>query len=178
MPQKKNPDSAELIRGKTGRIFGQLSSMLTTMKGLPLAYFKDMQEDKESVFDAYDTLLLNIQLATELVDGIKPNKSKMLAAAKLGFTTATDFADYLVKKGMSFRDAHKKSATLVNIAEKNNQTLDELDFSIIKKVEKSVEKDVLKMFDLKNSVNSKKSYGGTSPFNVNKMIKKYQKEFK
>ena len=178
MPQKKNPDSAELIRGKTGRIFGQLTSMLTTMKGLPLAYFKDMQEDKESVFDSYDSLLLNIQLATELVDGMKPNKTKMLAAAKLGFTTATDFADYLVKKGMSFRDAHKKSATLVNIAEKNNQTLDELDFSTIKKVEKSVEKDVLKMFDLKNSVNSKKSYGGTSPFNVNKMIKKYQKEFK
>ena len=178
MPQKKNPDSAELIRGKTGRIFGQLSSMLTTMKGLPLAYFKDMQEDKESVFDSYDTLLLNIQLAAELVEGMKPNKAKMLAAAKLGFTTATDFADYLVKKGMSFRDAHKKSATLVNIAEKNNQTLDELDFLTIKKVEKSVEKDVLKMFDLKNSVNSKKSYGGTSPFNVNKMIKKYQKEFK
>ena len=178
MPQKKNPDSAELIRGKTGRIFGQLSSMLTTMKGLPLAYFKDMQEDKESVFNSYDTLLLNIQLAAELVEGMKPNKAKMLAAAKLGFTTATDFADYLVKKGMSFRDAHKKSATLVNIAEKNNQTLDELDFLTIKKVEKSVEKDVLKMFDLKNSVNSKKSYGGTSPFNVNKMIKKYQKEFK
>jgi argininosuccinate lyase len=178
MPQKKNPDSAELIRGKTGRIFGQLTSMLTTMKGLPLAYFKDMQEDKESVFDSYDTLLLNIQLATELVGGMKPNKIKMLAAAKLGFTTATDFADYLVKKGMSFREAHKKSATLVNIAEKNNQTLDELDFLTIKKVEKSVEKDVLKMFDLKNSVNSKKSYGGTSPFNVNKMIKKYQKEFK
>ena len=178
MPQKKNPDSAELIRGKTGRIFGQLSSMLTTMKGLPLAYFKDMQEDKESVFDSYDTLLLNIQLAAELVEGMKPNKAKMLAAAKLGFTTATDFADYLVKKGMSFRDAHKKSATLVNIAEKNNQTLDELDFLTIKKVEKSVEKDVLKIFDLKNSVNSKKSYGGTSPFNVNKMINKYQKEFK
>ncbi|MEY4147571.1 MAG: hypothetical protein RL652_1, partial [Pseudomonadota bacterium] len=178
MPQKKNPDSAELIRGKTGRIFGQLSSMLTTMKGLPLAYFKDMQEDKESVFDAYDSLLLNIQLATELVNGMKPNKTKMLAAAKLGFTTATDFADYLVKKGMSFRDAHKKSATLVNIAEKNNLTLDELDFLTIKKVEKSVEKDVLKIFDLKNSVNSKKSYGGTSPFNVNKMINKYQKELK
>ncbi|NCU61866.1 MAG: argininosuccinate lyase [Candidatus Fonsibacter ubiquis] len=172
------PDSAELIRGKTGRIFGQLSSMLTTMKGLPLAYFKDMQEDKESVFDAYDSLLLNIQLATELVNGMKPNKTKMLAAAKLGFTTATDFADYLVKKGMSFRDAHKKSATLVNIAEKNNLTLDELDFLTIKKVEKSVEKDVLKIFDLKNSVNSKKSYGGTSPFNVNKMINKYQKELK
>jgi argininosuccinate lyase len=106
MPQKKNPDSAELIRGKTGRIFGQLSSMLTTMKGLPLAYFKDMQEDKESVFDSYDSLYyLNIQLATELVNGMKPDKAKMLAAAKLGFTTATDFADYLVKKGMSFRDA-------------------------------------------------------------------------
>jgi len=173
-----NSDLVNLITGKTGRIFGQLSSMLTTMKGLPLAYFKDMQEDKESVFDSYDTLLLNIQLAAELVEGMKPNKAKMLAAAKLGFTTATDFADYLVKKGMSFRDAHKKSATLVNIAEKNNQTLDELDFLTIKKVEKSVERDVLKMFDLKNSVNSKKSYGGTSPFNVNKMIKKYQKEFK
>jgi argininosuccinate lyase len=178
MPQKKNPDSAELIRGKTGQVFGNLVSMLTTMKGLPLAYFKDMQEDKASVFETYDTVLLNIQLATELVNGINPNKDKMFKAAKLGFTTATDFADYLVKRGFSFRDAHKKSAELVNLAEKNNQTLDELNLSTIKNIEKSVDKDVLNIFNISNSVQSKKSYGGTSAFNVIKMINKYQKEFK
>lgn len=178
MPQKKNPDSAELIRGKTGKIFGQLFNLLTTLKGLPLAYFKDLQEDKESVFSTFDNLNLNLQLAKELIDGITPNKEKMFEAASMGFTTATDFADYLVKKGLPFREAHKKSAKLVNYAEKNNLNLENVDLDVIKKIDKSIDQSVLKVFDITHSVNQKKSYGGTSSANVMKTIKKYKKLFK
>ena len=105
MPQKKNPDAAELIRAKVGRITGSFNSLLITMKGLPLTFSKDMQEDKEQVFDASDSLMLALAAMTE---GIKPNKEKLFNAALEGFTTATDFADYLVKKGISFRDAYKE----------------------------------------------------------------------
>ena len=122
MPQKKNPDSAELIRGKTGSVYGNLNSLLITMKGLPLSYFKDMQEDKKPAFETYDVLKLNLKIAKELIENILPNKSIMKKFTNDGFTTATDFADYLVKKGLNFRDAHKKSAKLVNIAEKKNMT--------------------------------------------------------
>ena len=120
MPQKKNPDGAELIRGKVGSVYGNLNSLLTTMKGLPLSYFKDMQEDKKPVFETNDVLILNIKIAKELIENISPNVSNMKKFTNDGFTTATDFADYLVKKGLSFRDAHKKSAKLVNMAEKKN----------------------------------------------------------
>ncbi len=178
MPQKKNPDSAELIRGKTGGIYGNLNSLLITMKGLPLSYFKDMQEDKAAVFSAYDNLKLNLLLATELIKGIKPNKKKLYEAALKGFTTATDFADYLVKKGISFREAYKKSAQLVNIAEKSNKRLDQLDFTIIKKIDPVIEKDVMNVFDIKNSIEKKISFGGTGRKNVINMIKKIKKEFK
>ena len=178
MPQKKNPDSAELIRGKTGSIYGNLNSLLITMKGLPLSYFKDMQEDKAAVFSAYDNLKLNLLLATELIKGIKPNKKKLYEAALKGFTTATDFADYLVKKGISFREAYKKSAQLVNIAEKNNKRLDQLDFTIIKKIDPVIEKDVMNVFDIRNSIEKKISFGGTGRKNVINMIKKIKKEFK
>ncbi len=178
MPQKKNPDSAELIRGKTGGIYGNLNSLLITMKGLPLSYFKDMQEDKAAVFSAYDNLKLNLLLATELIKGIKPNKKKLYEAALKGFTTATDFADYLVKKGISFREAYKKSAQLVNIAEKSNKRLDQLDFTIIKKIDPVIEKDVMNVFDIRNSIEKKISFGGTGRKNVINMIKKIKKEFK
>ena len=107
---------------KTGAIYGNLNSLLITMKGLPLSYFKDMQEDKKPVFETYDVLKLNLKIAKELIENISPNKSNMKNFANDGFTTATDFADYLVKKGLSFRDAHKKSAKLVNIAERKNDT--------------------------------------------------------
>lgn len=178
MPQKKNPDSAELIRGKTGSIYGNLNSLLITMKGLPLSYFKDMQEDKAAVFSAYDNLKLNLLLATELIKGIKPNKKKLYEAALKGFTTATDFADYLVKKGISFREAYKKSAELVNIAEKSNKRLDQLDFTIVKKIDPIIEKDVMNVFDIRNSIEKKISFGGTGRKNVINMIKKIKKEFK
>ena len=178
MPQKKNPDGAELIRGKTGTIYGNLNSLLITMKGLPLSYFKDMQEDKKPVFETYDILKLNLKIAKELIENITPNKSYMKDLANDGFTTATDFADYLVKKGLSFRDAHKKSAKLVNVAEKRNMTLDQLSFKVIKKIDPLIQKDVLKILKIENSINSKKSYGGTSLQNVVKMLKKLKKEFK
>ena len=178
MPQKKNPDSAELIRGKTGSIYGNLNSLLVTMKGLPLYYFKDMQEDKAAVFNTYDNLKLNLQLAAELIRGIKPNKDRLYNAALSGYTTATDFADYLVKKGISFREAYKKSAELVNIAEKNKKRLDQLYFKVVQKIDKNIEKDVMKVFDVKNSIEKKISFGGTGKKNVKNMIKKIKKEFK
>jgi len=178
MPQKKNPDAAELLRGKTGSVYGNLNNLLVTMKGLPLAYFKDMQEDKKTTFETYEILSLNLKIAKELTESIIPNKKIMRKFSNDGYTTATDFADYLVKKGMSFRDAHKKSAILVNQAEKLGKNLDELSFLDIKKIDKLVEKDVLQILKIENSVNSKKSYGGTSKQNVVKMINKLKKEFK
>lgn len=178
MPQKKNPDSAELIRGKTGSIYGYLNSLLITMKGLPLSYFKDMQEDKKPVFETYEVLKINLKVAKELIENISPNKNNMKKFTNDGFTTATDFADYLVKKGLSFREAHKKSAKLVNIAEKKNMQLNQLSFQDIKKIDTLIQKDVLKILKTENSVYSKKSYGGTSLQNVIKMLKKLKKEFK
>ena len=178
MPQKKNPDGAELIRGKVGSVYGNLNSLLTTMKGLPLSYFKDMQEDKRPVFETNDVLILNLKIAKELIENISPNVSNMKKFTNDGFTTATDFADYLVKKGLSFRDAHKKSAKLVNMAEKKNMALDKLNFKDIKKIDPLIQKDVLKILKIENSISSKKSYGGTSLQNVIKMLKKLKKEFK
>ena len=178
MPQKKNPDGAELLRGKSGAIYGNLNSLLVTMKGLPLSYFKDMQEDKKPVFETFKILNLNLKIAKELVESISPNKAIMKKFANYGYTTATDFADYLVKKGLSFREAHKKSAKLVNVAEKKNLSLNELSFSEIKKIDKLIKLDVIKALKIENSVNSKTSYGGTSIKNVVKMLKKLKKEFK
>ncbi|RZO92546.1 MAG: argininosuccinate lyase [alpha proteobacterium HIMB114] len=178
MPQKKNPDGAELLRGKSGAIYGNLNSLLVTMKGLPLSYFKDMQEDKKPVFETFKILNLNLKIAKELVESTSPNKAIMKKFANYGYTTATDFADYLVKKGLSFREAHKKSAKLVNIAEKKNLSLNELSFSEIKKIDKLIKPDVIKALKIENSVNSKTSYGGTSIKNVVKMLKKLKKEFK
>ena len=179
MPQKKNPDPAELIRGRTGKNFGHLQSMLTTMKGLPLSYSKDMQEDKKLVFDSYDILTESILIANELIKNITPNKQKMFASSSEGYTTATDFADYLVQNNnMSFREAYKVSAKLVNYAEKKKKKLSELNLSEIKKIKNDLDKNVMKVFDVTNSINSKSSYGGTSMKNIEKMISKLKKELK
>jgi len=179
MPQKKNPDPAELIRGKVGINYGKLNAMLTIMKGLPMSYFKDMQDDKELVFDGHDTLKNTLTLSAELINSVKPNKGIMLLMANKGYTTATDFADYLVKvKKLSFREAYAVSSKLVNFAEKNKKLLSDLTLEEIKKVYKDLDKSVLKVFDVKNSMNLKKSYGGTSEGNVKSMIKKYKKETK
>ncbi len=179
MPQKKNPDPAELIRGRAGKNFGSLQAMLTTMKGLPLSYYKDMQEDKELVFNSYDTLLGSIIITNEIIRTLKPNKERMLSLSDEGYTTATDFADYLVKNNnLSFREAYKISAKLVNYAEKKKKKLSQLDFKEVKKVKNDLDKNVMKVFDVRHSVNSKSSYGGTATKNIKKMILKLKKEFK
>ena len=179
MPQKKNPDPAELIRGRAGKNFGSLQAMLTTMKGLPLSYYKDMQEDKALVFNSYDTLLESIIITNELIKSLKPNKERMLALSNEGYTTATDFADYLVQNNnLSFREAYKVSAKLVNYAEKNKKKLNELNFNEVKKINNDLNKNVMDVFNVRNSVNLKTSYGGTSTKNIKKMISKLKKEFK
>ena len=179
MPQKKNPDPAELIRGRAGKNFGLLQAMLTTMKGLPLSYYKDMQEDKTLVFNSYDTLLESIIITNELIKNLKPNKERMLSLSNDGYTTATDFADYLVQNNnLSFREAYKISAKLVNYAEKNKKKLNQLDFDEVKKMKNDLDKNVMKVFNVRNSVNLKTSYGGTSTKNIKKMISKLKKEFK
>ena len=177
MPQKKNPDPAELIRGRTGINYGKLNSMLTIMKGLPISYFKDLQDDKSLVFDGFDTLKDTLSLSSELIKNLKPNKKRMLNMANSGFTTATDFADYLVKqKKIPFRESYNISSKLVNYAEKKDKNLSELSFDEVKKFYKNLDKKILQIFEVKNSMNSKKSYGGPSSKNVRNMIKRYKKD--
>ena len=175
MPQKKNPDLLEYLRGKSGISFGNLFSMLTILKGLPLSYFKDLQDDKEIVFKSNDTLINCLKIFNEILKNISPNKKKMFELADSGFITATDLADYLVKNySMSFRKAYQKTAEIVNFAEKNKKKLSELKIGELKKIEPKLSNDILKVFDLKKSVDSKKSYGGTSFENIKKMIVKYK----
>ena len=177
MPQKKNPDLLEYLRGKTGTTFGNLFSMLTILKGLPLSYFKDMQDDKEIVFRSYDTLVNCLKILNEILKNIYPNKKKMFELADSGFITATDLADYLVKNhSMSFRKAYQKTAEIVNYAEKKRKNLRDLKMEELKKIEPKLTNEVLKVFDLKHSINSKKSYGGTSFENIKRMILKYKKD--
>ena len=177
MPQKKNPDLLEYLRGKSGSSYGNLFSMLTILKGLPLSYFKDLQDDKEIVFKSNDTLINCLKIFDEILKNTSPNKKKMLVLANSGYITATDLADYLVKNhSMSFRKAYQKTAAVVNYAEKKRKRLDELSLEELKKIEPKLNSDVLKVFDLKNSVNSKKSYGGTAFGNIKKMIMKYKKQ--
>ena len=177
MPQKKNPDLLEYLRGKSGSSYGNLFSMLTILKGLPLSYFKDLQDDKEIVFKSNDTLINCLKIFHEILKNTSPNKKKMLVLANSGYITATDLADYLVKNhSMSFRKAYQKTAAVVNYAEKKRKKLDELSLEELKKIEPKLNSDVLKVFDLKNSVNSKKSYGGTAFGNIKKMIMKYKKQ--
>jgi len=179
MPQKKNPDPAELIRGRAGKNFGSLQAMLTMMKGLPLSYYKDMQEDKAIVFSSYDTLLESIIITNELIKSLKANKERMLNLANEGYTTATDFADYLVQNNnLPFRSAYKISAKLVNFAEKKNVKLNQLSFDEVKKMKNDLNKNVMKVFNVTNAVNLKTSYGGTSTKNIKKMISKLKKELK
>ncbi len=176
MPQKKNPDLLEYLRGKTGLAYGNLFSMLTILKGLPLSYFKDLQDDKEIVFKANDTLINCLKILNETLINLIPNKKKMFELANIGYLTATDLADYLVKNhSKSFREAYQITARLVNFAEKNKKKLEDLSIQDLKKIEPKLTKDVLKVFDLKNSINSKKSYGGTAFYNIKKMILKYKK---
>ncbi len=177
MPQKKNPDLLEYLRGKTGSSYGNLFSMLTILKGLPISYFKDLQDDKQLIFNTFDILMNCIKILDEVLNSLSPNKKKMLELAQSGYITATDLADYFVKNhSMSFRKAYQITASIVNIAEKKKKKLEELDIIELKKVEPRLTEEVMKVFNLKNSLNSKKSYGGTSFYNIKKMILKYKKQ--
>ena len=177
MPQKKNPDLLEYLRGKVGSSYGNLFSMLTILKGLPLSYFKDLQDDKEIVFKSNDTLVNCLKIFDEILKNSSANKKRMCELANSGYITATDLADYLVKNhSMSFRKAYQKTAAVVNLAEKKKKKLNELSLEELKKIEPKLNDDVLKVFDLRNSINSKKSYGGTSFDNIKKMIMKYKKQ--
>jgi argininosuccinate lyase len=177
MPQKKNPDLLEYLRGKTGGSYGNLFSMLTILKGLPLSYFKDLQDDKAIVFSSNDNLINCLKILNEILKNCSPNKKKMFELANSGYITATDLADYLViNHSMSFRKAYQKTASIVNFAEKTKKRLNELTLEELRKIEPKLKEDVLKVFDLQNSINSKKSYGGTSFDNIKKMIIKYKKQ--
>jgi len=179
MPQKKNPDLLEYLRGKTGTTYGNLFSMLTILKGLPISYFKDLQDDKEILFKSNETLSNCIVILDEVLKNLKPNKKKMLTLANTGYITATDLADYLVKNhSMSFRKAYQTTSSIVNFAEKKRKRLDELSIEEIRIFEPKLTAKVLSIFSAENSVNSKKSYGGTSFENIKKMIMKYKKSIK
>lgn len=174
MPQKRNPDAAELVRAKPGRIIGALLSLLTVMKGLPLTYSKDMQEDKEPAFDAFDNMSLAIAATTGMVKDMVPNKDEMRKAAASGFSTATDLADWLVRTlKMPFRDAHHVTGSLVALAESQGCDLPELPLSAMQSVEKRITKDVYKVLTVESSVASRTSFGGTSPKNVAREAKRW-----
>ena len=176
MPQKKNPDLLEYLRGKTGQSYGDLFSMLTILKGLPMSYFKDLQDDKKLVFSSYDNIVNSLKILNEVMTNLSPNKKNMLKLAEKGYILATDLADYLTKNhSISFREAYDLTATIVNYAEKNQKNLNELTLDELKKFDSNFNKEVLKIFNLKNSINSKKSFGGTAFSNIKKMIVKYKK---
>ncbi len=181
MPQKKNPDAAELIRAKSGRIFGSLFTLLTVLKGLTLTYSKDMQEDKEPVFDAVENIKLCLLAMSGMISDMKINKDKMLKMAGSGYSTATDLADWLVQNlKMPFRDAHHVTGTIVKIAENKGIELHELKLSEMQKVEKKITKEIFKVLSVENSVASRTSFGGTSQVRVKEQItaaKKFLKSY-
>ena len=170
MPQKKNSDMAELVRGKTGRVFGDLTAMLTVLKGLPLAYNKDMQEDKETVFDALDTVVKCLNVFAPMVKALKANRENMKRAASKGFINATDLADYLTKKGVPFRTAYKICGTIVSCCVDRGITLEDMPLSEYKKFSDLFEEDLYTAIDLKNCVNKRVSFGGTSVSSVEEQI--------
>ncbi len=178
MPQKRNPDAAELVRAKTGRIYGGLLGLLTAMKGLPLAYSKDMQEDKEPVFATTDALLLSLAAMTGMAGDMKADTQAMRKAAEEGYSTATDLADWLVRKiDMPFRRAHGVAGKIVCMAEKKGLRLDKLSLRDMQTIEPKITKDVFSVLTVENSVRSRTSFGGTAPDNVKKAIQAARKEW-
>jgi argininosuccinate lyase len=181
MPQKRNPDAAELVRAKTGRIIGALEALLIVMKGLPLAYQKDMQEDKEGAMDAFSALLLSIAAMTGMVRDMTPDVARMRQAAGAGYSTATDLADWLVRThNMPFREAHHVTGRVVAKAAAENVSLDRLPLAAMQAIEKRITNDVFTVLGAEDSVNSRASYGGTAPKNVrrqaNRWLKALEKE--
>lgn len=178
MPQKRNPDTAEVIRGKTGRVFGDLIAMLTIMKSLPIAYNRDLQEDKPPVFDATDTIKSCLEVMTAIISSLQFKKEKTLKSTEKGFLQATEIADYLAKKNIPFRTAHGIVQQIVRYCIDNNKTLDELSIKEYKKFSKEIENDLYKFIDIKNIVNAKTSYGGTSKKSILKQIEEIKKFIK
>ena len=176
MPQKRNPDAAELVRGKSGRVVGALVGLLTVMKGLPLAYSKDMQEDKEGLFDALDTLDLCIAATAGMVTDMTPDVAAMRRAAGAGYATATDLADWLVRAlGMPFREAHHVTGRVVAAAAERKVALEKLPLSIMQEIEPRITDEVFGVLGVKNSVRSRTSYGGTAPANVRRQAARWRR---
>ena len=178
MPQKKNPDVPELVRGKSGRVFGHLAGLLALMKGQPLAYNKDNQEDKEALFDTADTVKDSLAAFAGLVAGLKPQAKAMRAAALEGHSTATDLADYLVRKGVAFRDAHEAVARAVREAERRGCDLAALPLATLRRFCAAIGKDVHRVLTLEGSVASRNHPGGTSPAQVRAAIRSARKRLK
>jgi argininosuccinate lyase len=174
MPQKKNPDVAELLRAKSGRVNGNLISLLTVMKGLPLAYNKDMQEDKEGVFDSVETAEISLEILTESLKTLKINSEKMEKATEVGHLTATDLADYLVKQGVPFREAHFITGEAVAKAETLGVDLSKIEFSELQKIDSRIEEDVIPTLSLRNSMNSRNSFGGTASKETKRQISDFR----
>ena len=178
MPQKKNPDVPELVRGKTGRVTGNLISLLTIMKGQPLAYNKDNQEDKEPLFDSVETIYSCLRVFADMVPTIKTNKENMYQSALKGYTTATDLADYLVKKGLAFRDAHDVVGKAVSYGIKDGKDLSEFSIGELKKFNSLIEEDIFDVISLEGSINSRNHLGGTAPNQISIAIKTGRKSIK
>jgi argininosuccinate lyase len=175
MPQKKNPDAAELIRAKVGRIYGANTGLMMVMKGLPLTYSKDMQEDKEQVFDAADSWMLAMAAMEGMVKDMTANRDELAVAAASGFSTATDLADWLVRVlGMPFRDAHHITGTLVAMAESKNCDLPDLTLADMQLVHAQITVEVFDVLGVQNSVNSRMSYGGTAPAQVRAQVQRWK----
>ena len=178
MPQKKNPDVAELIRGKTGRVYGDLTALLTTMKAQPLAYNRDNQEDKAALFDAVDTVGASLEAFTRLIPAVAVHGEIMQQAAARGYTTATDLADYLVRKGAAFRDAHAIVGKTVQHAVRQGKDLAELSLEELKRFSKLIEKDVFACLELQGSVKARDHIGGTAPKRVRQAVSRARKQLK
>jgi len=175
MPQKKNPDIAELIRGKTARVYGDLVTLMTLLKGLPMTYNRDLQEDKEPLFDAVDTVKACLSMFTEMIKNTTFNVQKMYSAAGEGFSTATDVAEYLVKKGIPFRKAHEITGKIVAYGLKNKKNLENLTVKEYQKFNKCFNEDIKNIIKLEKAVNSRQHTGGTATKTVLQRIKEHEK---
>jgi argininosuccinate lyase len=175
MPQKRNPDAAELVRGHSGRIAGAMTSLVITMKGLPLAYSKDMQDDKPPVFEAHDLLLLSLRALAGMIEKSGFRTDRMRAAAEAGFSTATDLADWLVKRGAPFREAHHVVGAVVKLAEERGVALAELDLESLRQIDPRLDESVFEVLAVEASVRSRTSYGGTAPERVREQVEAAKK---
>lgn len=176
MPQKKNPDVAELMRGSSGKVYGDLFNLLTIMKGLPLAYNRDMQHDKEPVFDAVDVIKRSLHILIEMLPRIHWNRERLLTTADASFSTATDIAEYLVRKGMPFRSAHEVTGRIVRWCIENKKTLARVTLGELQSFSKLIDRDIYSVLSAKDSVNARSSFGGTSVSAVKNQIKRFQKK--